>query len=295
MPDVVGGRIGEAARGRRSQRGRAGRRRTPEAFRRPSSRADTLATALVDWPDSDELESKLRLDGSRWPRRVAGSWTTRYSDSSSAKWGWATSAATRARGRRSDLQGPAERRAADASLPRICGNAARWNCLGCWRAFERIDGRNRLGKLLAALKRPSRAPAACASESAAAADGPLRAGKCRKKRKSCCAARRIDSLSSGRGWSRSSPALPRGHSPRAGRFQWHERSRARACHAIGYVGGKIGPDLTRIGADPHRATSSSRSFSQRQLRPQLRAGRGPHAGRAVGQRRGDAATRPMRS
>ena len=37
------------------------------------------------------------------------------------------------------------------------------------------------------------------------------------------------------------------HPPRPGDLQQHAARRCRTCHTIGYVGGKIGPDLTRIG------------------------------------------------
>ena len=56
-----------------------------------------------------------------------------------------------------------------------------------------------------------------------------------------------------------------------------EKAACYSCHAIGYRGGNVGPDLTQNRRGPGRTRPSRGDrFSQRQLRAQLRADRGGH-------------------
>ncbi len=56
-----------------------------------------------------------------------------------------------------------------------------------------------------------------------------------------------------------------------------------SCHEVGYLGGKVGPDLTQIGKIRQpRDLIEAIVYPERQLRAELRAGRRGHEGRPVG-------------
>ena len=63
---------------------------------------------------------------------------------------------------------------------------------------------------------------------------------------------------------------------RRGQLIFHsEKAACYSCHAIGYRGGNVGPDLTRIGSvRADRDLLEAIVFPERQLRAQLRADRG---------------------